>query len=47
MTDVFSFQSWPHTHVVHVTHVNPDGTVTIQDDHGHVWFGVSHKDLRA
>jgi hypothetical protein len=32
-------------HPVRVSYVNPDGTVTVQGEHGRIWFGVARKDL--
>jgi len=48
--ELFSFYQWPHTHIVHITHANPDGTVTIQrvsgvTANGGIWFGVPQSKL--
>lgn len=50
MPELFSYDCSYHTHIVHVTHVNPDGTVTIQrvsgpSANGGIWFGVNRNRL--
>jgi hypothetical protein len=48
VNDVFYLPCWEGKrvyHQVHVTYVNPDNTVTVQDDQGHIWFGVHRKEL--
>lgn len=44
-TTQMAYKATPDVHIVRVTHVNPDRTVTIQDAHGHIWFGVARSAL--
>lgn len=40
-----AYKATPDIHAVRITYTNPDGTVTIQDADGHVWFGVKRTAL--